>query len=57
MAKKTHSTGAKNCTCSKCGVEAHSIPDKQHRRCSGQHGTPPRLKGENLPSVDRGKWQ
>jgi hypothetical protein len=45
------------CKCDRCGCEALSIPDKEHRRCSGNPKTTPRPKRDKLPSEKRGKWQ
>lgn len=55
--KNNRSTGAKDSKCDKCGATAHAIPNKQHRRCSGQPEQAPRHKHENLPGADRGRWQ
>ena len=31
--KQKRDTGARDCMCSGCNAEAHSIPDKRHRKC------------------------
>lgn len=59
---KNHSVGAKNCKCSKCSAEAHSVPGTQHRRCTGsplaegQEVATLRPKHEKLESIHRGTW-
>ena len=31
--RKKRDVGARNCVCSVCEAEAHSIPEKPHRKC------------------------
>ncbi|HEY5268377.1 MAG TPA: hypothetical protein VII94_04560 [Candidatus Saccharimonadales bacterium] len=47
---------SKGCMCDRCGVEAHSIAGKVHRRCSGQEGQPIRAKYDPVVPESRGKW-
>ena len=54
--KNKNAAGAKNCKCDKCGFEAHSIPGKPHRRCSGQADQPMRKKSDYIPGPERGTW-
>jgi len=51
------SVGMKDSTCSKCLIQAHSVPGTHHRRCPGQPDQPLRGRGENLPSESRGRWE
>jgi len=47
----------KKCVCNLCGAEAHSVPDSQHRRCSGITGkSEPVEKYQCIPPPQRGKW-
>ena len=58
MAKKPRDAGQKNCVCNLCGVEAHATPNKKHRRCAGNNGSTPKVKGETkMPSANRGTWE
>ena len=58
MAKKSRNTGAKKCVCSKCLLEAHSIPGTPHRRCSGNsENNTPRAKSNYIPAAERGNWE
>lgn len=55
-------TVAKNCTCNKCLVEAHAIPNSRHRRCPGSapsegESVKLRAKDGKIPFVQRGKWE
>lgn len=56
MAKRNHSPNVKVCTCNKCGVEAHSVPGKVHRRCGGQEGAEIRPKHKGIEPANRGRW-
>lgn len=57
MAKAKRDSGAKKCTCNKCGLEAHSIPGKVHRRCSGNlENNTPRDKSCGIAPSERGQW-
>ena len=52
MAKKRfRNSGAKNCKCDKCGVEAHSIPDTYHRKCEKRNAS-----DEDSKRQLGGKW-
>lgn len=42
--KKKLTAPAVDCVCSKCGTEAHSIPNTRHRKC-------------NPDPANRGKWE
>ena len=53
--KKPRVTPAKNCICSLCENEAHSISETYHRRCPGSKGNI-RAKRDKLGSNLRGKW-
>jgi len=62
MAKVSHDTGCKACMCNKCGMEAHSMPNTPHRRCTGemaQGDNKPlsRPKHDLLPGAQRGRWE
>lgn len=49
--------GTKTCVCNKCGAEANSVPDSQHRRCSGNpSNSTPVEKCQCIPPAQRGKW-
>lgn len=52
MGKSSRPTGAKAVTCTKCGTQAHGIPDTIHRWCRGS-------KKDRKASVkgNRGSWQ
>lgn len=51
-------SATKTCVCTKCLLEANSISNTTHRRCSGNpDNNTPRPKGENIPGNQRGKWQ
>lgn len=54
--KRNHNSGAKSVTCSKCNKEAHGIPGKTHRMCSGHQDQPNRKAGNQIPAPERGKW-
>jgi hypothetical protein len=60
MAKRNHSPGFKNTTCSKCGASAHSKPGEVHRRCTGSctdtDTAQIRPKHNLIPGAQRGKW-
>lgn len=45
------------CVCSKCDFKTHSIPGKQHRRCSGQVKGLPRDKHAKIEKNARGTWE
>lgn len=55
---KQKDTGAKKCVCDKCMFEGHAIPNKVHRRCSGNaESNTPRRKGDPIPKPERGIWK
>jgi hypothetical protein len=54
--RRNHSPKTKDTTCDKCGVTAHAVPGKKHRRCSGQPDAPIRAKHDALPGAQRGRW-
>lgn len=56
MSNKSHTPNCKICTCNKCGVTAHAVPGKDHRRCGGSPDAAIRPKHQNLPET-RGQWQ
>jgi len=41
--KRNHSTDVGKCVCDKCGVEAHGVLNRPHRKCKDKK--------------NRGKWQ
>jgi len=43
--------------CDKCGAEAVSIPNTQHRRCGGSADAKSRPKRQKLGSNERGVWR
>ncbi len=56
----TGSASTVKCRCDKCGIEAMSIPNTQHRRCPGgltESGAEPRPKNKKLPGNQRGEWR
>ncbi len=48
---------AQKCSCNKCGVQAHSIPQTQHRNCGGEMGANPKDPANRLVGGLRGTWQ
>lgn len=58
MSKRGNPMTVKNCTCTKCGAEAHTVPGTQHRRCSGNsENNTLRDKRDKLEGANRGKWE
>lgn len=55
--RRTRTITSKKCECSKCGIEANSIPNTTHRRCSGSRDKLPREKyDQQLDPSAAGKW-
>lgn len=57
MSKTGNPMVVRKCTCDKCGIEAHTVPETTHRRCPGSSENKDlRDKSNKLPSNERGKW-
>jgi len=54
--KKERPTGFMNQVCSKCGVNGHTKPGSQHRRCGGSDSAPIKDKDKKRAGNERGSW-